>query len=43
MFSVAMVVNVFISAVTTDTLSRKEAVAWINDNLKVISYILKPE
>ncbi|CAP23565.2 Protein CBR-EBP-2 [Caenorhabditis briggsae] len=29
-----MVVNVFISAVTTDTLSRKEAVAWVNNLLK---------
>ena len=30
-----MVVNVFISAVTTDTLSRKDAVAWVNNLLKV--------
>ncbi|CAB3408021.1 unnamed protein product [Caenorhabditis bovis] len=29
-----MVVNVFISAVTTDNLSRKEAIAWVNDTLK---------
>uniref|UniRef100_A0A8R1I0K3 Calponin-homology (CH) domain-containing protein n=1 Tax=Caenorhabditis japonica TaxID=281687 RepID=A0A8R1I0K3_CAEJA len=29
-----MVVNVFISAVTRDNLSRKDAVAWINDVLK---------
>ncbi|PIC34917.1 hypothetical protein B9Z55_014430 [Caenorhabditis nigoni] len=29
-----MVVNVFISAVTTDTLSRKDAVAWVNNLLK---------
>ncbi|CAI2347532.1 unnamed protein product [Caenorhabditis sp. 36 PRJEB53466] len=29
-----MVNNVFISAVTTDTLSRKEAVAWVNNMLK---------